>query len=155
MQNKDNKTSDIKEYQREYRLKNKKKITARRKSYHKKSYKRKTKKNNEKAFQKKCLETNFNYSQYWLMSYAELRQDNQKLKFKTIIQARSSISATGILEKKTSLDNPNSKIINLKIKMFHKEFKLNRKKLSLVNWMDIKNCSFPNEVNILFKHHDG
>ena len=91
MQNKDNKTSDIKEYQREYRLKNKKKITARRKSYHKKSYKRKTKKNNEKAFQKKCLETNFNYSQYWLMSYAELRQDNQKLKFKTIIQALSLI----------------------------------------------------------------
>jgi hypothetical protein len=25
----------------------------------------------------------------------------------------------------------------------------------LVNWMDIKNCSFPNEVNILFKKHDS
>ena len=150
MQNKDNKTSDIKEYRRQYRLKNKKKI----KSYYKKSYKRKTKKNDEKAFQKKCLEANFHYSQYWLMSYTELRQNEEKLKFKTIIQARSSISATDILQKKTNSDNPNSKIINLKIKMLHKEFKLNRKKLSLVNWMDIKNCSFPNEVNILFKKHE-
>tara|TARA_R110002020_G_scaffold180152_1_gene374212 strand:+ start:8941 stop:9396 length:456 start_codon:yes stop_codon:yes gene_type:complete len=151
MQNKDNKTSDIKEYRRQYRLKNNKKI----KSYYKKSYKRKTKKYNEKAFQKKCLETNFNYSQYWLMSYTELRQNKEKLKFKTIIQARSSASATGILQKKTNSDNPNSKIINLNIKMLHKNFKLNRKKLSLVNWMDIKNCSFPNEVNILFKKHES
>ena len=119
MQNKHNKTSDIKEYRRQYRLKNKKKI----KSYYKKSYKRKTKKYNEKAFQKKCLETNFNYSQYWLMSYTELRQNKEKLKFKTIIQARSSASATGILQKKTNSDNPNSKIINLNIKMLYKNFK--------------------------------
>ena len=155
MPKKQNKTSNIKEYAKKYALKNKEKIAAQRREYHKRTYKPKTKPFNEKEFQKKCLETNFNYSQYWLMSYTELRRDNQKLKFKTIIQARSSISATGILEKKTSLDNPDSKIINLKIKMFHKEFKLNKKKLSLVNWMDIKNCSFPNEVNILFKHHDG
>jgi hypothetical protein len=151
MLKKQNKTSDIKEYRRQYQLKNKEKI----KAYNKKRYKRKTKILDEKAFQKKCLEKIFNYSQYWLISYTELRRNKEKLKFKTIIQARSSISATGILEKKTSSDNPNSKIINLKIKMLHKEFKLNRKKLSLVNWMDIKNCSFPNEVNILFKKHDS
>lgn len=151
MTKKQNKTADIKKYRRDYAKKNKEKI----KAYYKKRYTPKTKHFDEKAFQKKCLETNFNYSQYWLMSYTELRQDNQKLKFKTIIQARSAASAIYILEKKTNSDNPNSKIINLKIKMFHKQFKLNRKKLSLVNWMDIKNCSFPNEVNILFKHHDS
>lgn len=150
MLNKENKTTDIKKYQQEYRKKNKEKI----KLYNKKKYKRKTKIFDEKAFQKKCLNTSFNYSQYWLMSYTEIRQNKEKLKFKTIIQARSSISAIDILQKKTDSDNPNSKINNLKIKMLHKEFKLNRKKLSLVNWMDIKNCSFPNEVNILFKKHE-
>jgi hypothetical protein len=150
MLNKENKTADIKKYQQEYRKKNKEKI----KLYNKKKYKRKTKIFDEKAFQKKCLNTSFNYSQYWLMSYTEIRQNKEKLKFKTIIQARSSISAIDILQKKTDSDNPNSKINNLKIKMLHKEFKLNRKKLSLVNWMDIKNCSFPNEVNILFKKHE-
>lgn len=133
-----NKTAGIKKHQQGY-----------------KKRKRKTKNFNEKAFQKKCLETNFNYSQYWLISCAQVIEDNKKLKFKTIIQARSSISAINILKKKTNSDNPNSKIINLKIKMFHKNFKLNRRKLSLVNWMDIKNCSFPNEVNILFKKHDS
>ena len=122
MQNKDNKTSDIKEYQRQYRLKNKEKLSAKRKSHHKKTYKSKTKKFNEKAFQKKCLSTDFNYSQYWFMSYTEIRQNKEKLKFKTVIQARSSTSAIDILQKKTGSDNPNSKINNLKIKMFHKEF---------------------------------
>lgn len=153
MSKKENKTINIKEYRQEYNLKNNKKIATKRKAYNKKTYKPKAKDFNEKAFQKKCLETNFNYSQYWLISYTELRETQEKLKFKTIIQARSSTSALNILSKKTNSDNLNSKIINFKIKMLHKKFKLNKKKLSLLNWMDIKNCSFPNEVNILFKYN--
>lgn len=153
MSKKESKTINIKEYRQKYNLKNNKKIATKRKAYHKKTYKPKAKDFNEKAFQKKCLETNFNYSQYWLISYTELRETQEKLKFKTIIQARSSTSALNILSKKTNSDNLNSKIINFKIKMLHKKFKLNKKKLSLLNWMDIKNCSFPNEVNILFKYN--
>ena len=79
MLKKENKTSDIKEYRRQYQLKNKEKI----KAYNKKRYKRKTKILDEKAFQKKCLEKIFNYSQYWLISYTELRRNKEKLKFKT------------------------------------------------------------------------
>ena len=96
-----NKTAGIKKHQQGY-----------------KKRKRKTKNFNEKAFQKKCLETNFNYSQYWLISCAQVIENNKKLKFKTIIQARSSISAINILKKKINSDNPNSKIISFKIKMF-------------------------------------
>ena len=154
MQDQLNKTSDIKKYHQEYRKKNKEKIRA----YATKRYSAKIKPKSKakiKKFIEDSLEIKFPYGQYWLIEYSEIKADGLKLKFKTFIFSRSADFAKTILLKKTKEDNPGSKIKISKIAMLHKNFRLQRKKITVSNWLDIRNCSFPNKLNILFKHHDS
>ena len=148
MQNKDNKTSDIKEYRRQYRKNNKEKI----KAYRIKNRKPKAK-TNESI--KDPLNFRFTYGQYWLIEYNEIKPNGLSFKFKTFIFSRSADIAKTILFKKTKEDSPSSKIKIVKIAMLHKNFKFSRKKITVRDWLDIRNCCFPNNLNILFKHHDG
>jgi hypothetical protein len=122
---------------------------------HSKSKRKKYKKKfSEKKFQLKCASQNFNYAQYWNISYIEKKPSGVKTKFKCVISARSAKSAEKIFRLKSSEDHPDSKILNFKISMFHSNSLINGRKISITNWFDIRNCAFPNELNILFKYND-
>lgn len=125
-------------------------ITVNRPKAKRKKYKRKF---CEKKFQLKCASEKFSYSQYWNISYTEENPKGIKIKFKCVILARSADSAKKILQLKVSEDCPDSKISNVKISMFHSNSLINRRKISIRNWFDIRNCAFPNELNILFKYN--
>lgn len=154
MQKKANKTSDLKPYRNEYYAKNRERLL----SMAKKSYAIKAKPKSSakiKKFIKDSLNLKFPYGQYWLIEYNEIKTDGLVFKFKTFIFCRSADFAKTILLKKTKEDCPSSKIKISKITMLHKNFKLRRKNITVFNWLDIRNCCFPNELNILFKHHDS
>lgn len=106
-----------------------------------------TKSNKQKA------NLNFYYSQYWCASYSVLSSSGSTLKFKSVIRARSASFAKEILIKKISNDEPHFKLKNIKISMFRKNTRINNKKLSILDWRDIQQCSFPNSLNILFKYN--
>ena len=125
-------------------------ITTDRPKPKRKKYKKKF---SEKKFQLKCASEKFHYAQYWNVSYTEENSSGIKTKFKCVILARSAESAKKILELKSSEDHPNSNILNIKISMFHSNSLINGRKVSIRNWFDIRNCAFPNELNILFKYN--
>lgn len=93
----------------------------------------------------------FDFVQYWEISYEEIRANGLKLKFKTIVRCRSKQFAFDILKKKTEEDNPGSTISNVRITRISSSFKIKNRKPSILDWEHIRNASFPNEVNILFK----
>ena len=113
------------------------------------------KKFNEHLFQKKSLKTQFSYSQYWLIEYSLFEQNREEFNFKSIIIARSSDFSKVILTRKCKEDFPNSQLLIKKISMLHKNFKINERKLNVLDWMDIKNCAFPNDSITLFKHNEN
>ena len=98
---------------------------------------------------KKCKV--FEYGQFWKINYTETRLDGQKFNFNTIIYSRSKNFALEILEKKTDEDNPGSEVSHIDIDRITSRSKIKDRKLSIVDWGHIRNASFPNEVNILFK----
>ncbi len=102
---------------------------------------------------KKSANTKFPYSQYWHASYSVLSSNGSTLKFKSVICARSASFAREILAKKISNDEPHFKLKNIKISMFTKSSRINNKRLSILDWQDIQQCSFPNSLNILFKYN--
>ena len=101
------------------------------------------------VFRKKC--ESFDYGQYWKINYKETRLNGKQFKFKTIIYCRSKVFALNILRKKTEEDNPGSKISHADISMISSNSRINNRKLSIVDWAHVRNASFPNEVNVLFK----
>jgi hypothetical protein len=125
-------------------------ITDNRPKIKRKKYKRKF---SEKKFQLKCASKKFSYSQYWSVSYIHLNSSGVKKKFKCIILARSADSAKRIFTLKCLENDSDSRILNLKISMLHANSLINGKKISIQNWFDIRNCAFPNELNILFKYN--
>lgn len=112
------------------------------------------KKFNEHLFQKKSLKTKFSYSQYWLVEYNLFEQNRNEFNFRSIITARSSDFAKVILTRKCKEDSPDSDLLIKKISMLHKNFKMNGRQLNVLDWMDIKNCAFPNDSMTLFKHNE-
>jgi hypothetical protein len=113
------------------------------------------KKFNEHLFQKKALQTKFSYSQYWLIEYSLFQQNRNESNFRSIIIARSSDFAKVILKRKCKEDSSDSDLLINKISMLHKNFKMNGRQLKVLDWMDIKNCAFPNDSMTLFKHNEN
>tara|TARA_R110001592_G_scaffold130031_5_gene343050 strand:- start:7535 stop:7996 length:462 start_codon:yes stop_codon:yes gene_type:complete len=107
----------------------------------------------EKQLQEKFRKIEFGYSQYWLVEYSEIKDSGKYNKLKCIIIARSYSFAEVILRRKLEEDKVNSKLTNLKISMIHKNSKLNGQRLSVSLWQDVRQCAFPNKLNILFKYH--
>ena len=107
----------------------------------------------EKQLQEKFRKIKFDHSQYWLVDFTEVDEFGKKGKFKCIIIARSSEFAECILKKKRKEDCVLSKLTSIKTSMINKKSKLNNKDLSVSLWHDVRQCAFPNYLNILFKHH--
>jgi len=93
----------------------------------------------------------FDYGQYWKVKYTEIRSNGERLNFNTVIYSKSKDFALDILKKKTAEDNKGSTIDSVSMDRFCAQTKLRGKKLSILDWEHIRNASFPNEVNILFK----
>jgi hypothetical protein len=106
----------------------------------------------KKSRQLAFLKTLFQYDQYWSIHYTEYNDLNISGKdYKTIIRSRSAELAKDILRKKVSEDNKGSKVKALRLFMLHKDSIINDLSLNLKDWSCIKKCSFPNEVNTIFR----
>jgi hypothetical protein len=93
----------------------------------------------------------YDFAHYWKVQYKENRLNGEKFNFRTIIYCRSKAFAFNILKKKTSEDNPGATVSCVEISRIGSHSRFNNKKLSVDDWFHIRNASFPNEVNILFK----
>ena len=103
--------------------------------------------------QTKFKNTKFSYDQYWSVQYTEKFSKGNELDYKTIIKARSrDLAQSYLIKKNKSLDN-GSKIKGIRLSLLHKESTINNKPLTIQDWEDIRSCSFPNEVDILFKYN--
>lgn len=101
----------------------------------------------QKIFRKK----KFPYNQYWSLAYTESYKDGTEKDFKSFIKARSYFLAKELLKMKIKEDNPSVKIKSLQGLMFHSELRIKQKKLTIQDWENIRNSSFPNNANYLFK----
>ncbi len=104
--------------------------------------------------QNKFKNKKFGYDQYWKMYYSLVDIDNSESKYISVIKARSLDFAKRILESKILESKNCLQIKNIQGYMFHRDF-LNKDGsfLSIEDWENIRNCSFPNENNFLFKYH--
>lgn len=112
----------------------------------------KIKRSKKKNVQHKFRNSIFKYDQYWNVQYTERFIDGSEKDYKTIIKARSADLAKLYLKKKTKEDTASSKIKSVIVFMFHKDGEVNGISLSIGDWSLIREASFPNEVNILFKY---
>ena len=106
------------------------------------------------GMQNKFKNKKFGYDQYWKMYYVLLNHDGSEDKFISVIKARSLEFAKKILEAKIKQKDEGQKIKNINGFMFHKGF-LNKdgSMLSIGDWENIRQCSFPNENDFLFQYH--
>jgi hypothetical protein len=113
-----------------------------------------TKKNQKKSkgSQYTFRRVEYRFYQYWIIYYTERYQGGLEKDFATFIKAKSYDLAKTILHLKLKED------LNIKPRaiqgfMLHKGYRNshNFKKLSLSDWADVKNASFPNLNNFLFK----
>lgn len=104
--------------------------------------------------QNKFKNKKFGYDQYWKMYYTLVNIDKSESKYISVIKARSLDFAKRILESKIFESKNFLEIKNIQGYMFHRDF-LNKDGsfLSIEDWENIRNCSFPNENNFLFKYH--
>lgn len=93
----------------------------------------------------------FEFPQYWKVSYKETRACGQTFNFKTIIRSKSKDFASKILCKKVEEDNAGSKVSSITLLRYNAQSRIKGKKISITGWAHIKNASFPNELNMLFK----
>lgn len=107
-----------------------------------------------KSIQGKLRNQNFSFDQYWCLHFTEKYTDQSEKDFKCIIKARSANFARKILSLKIKEEYPKTKIKSISCTMLRKKSEINTKKLTLKDWDCVKKCSFPNEVNILFKHNN-
>ena len=94
--------------------------------------------------------TLFDFDQYWNMNYTESYGNDSEKDFKTIIKANSYENAIKFLKKRLAEDSVKTKAIQGF--MLHKDYKgMGNRKLTAKSWELIKEASFPNENNFLFK----
>lgn len=103
--------------------------------------------------QTKFKHTKFPYDQYWNVQYTQQSLRGNELDYKTIIKARSRDLAKSYLLKKLRSELEGFKIKGVRLSLLHKDSTINNKSLTIQDWKDIRSCSFPNEVNILFKYN--
>jgi hypothetical protein len=112
----------------------------------------KTKKNIQEKYRKK----KFGYDQYWKINYTLTSLSGEVFEFISVIKARSLEFATFVLKEKLKEQNS---FKDFKFKNFHMFYKnyLNRHKLplSIKDWQHIRECSFPNQNDYLFKYCIG
>lgn len=107
-----------------------------------------------KNLQKKFRNTTFGFHQYWHIQYIEYYKDGSYKGFITIIKAKSLDLAKLILKQKVNEDNEGTKVKFHRLNMFHDKYVSKRLgKLDVSKWENIRNASFPNISNILFKKH--
>jgi hypothetical protein len=100
--------------------------------------------------QKVYRSTLFDFDQYWNINYTECYKDGSEKDFKTIIKANSYKNAKKFLAKRLAEDSV--KIKAVQGFMLHGNYKgNNNRKLTTKSWELIKDASFPNENNFLFK----
>tara|TARA_B100002019_G_scaffold12262_1_gene9913 strand:+ start:7535 stop:8617 length:1083 start_codon:yes stop_codon:yes gene_type:complete len=105
-----------------------------------------------KSLQAKFRAKNFQFHQYWNISYTERYGNGEEKDFKTFIRAKSFQSAKEILKLRLMEDDPDIKVKALQGFMFHKEYKTDHgKKLGTKEWEEIRSAAFPNPSNTLFK----
>ena len=95
----------------------------------------------------------FSFDQYWKLDYTEYDSKGNELDFQVVIKARSADLAKKILTKKVKEDNPSHKIKALQIFMFAHDTALANLRLNIKDWQCIRNASFPNFANHLFKYN--
>lgn len=108
----------------------------------------------KKSIQGKLRNQNFSFDQYWCLHFTEKYADESEKDFKCIIKARSASFAKKILFLKIKEEYPKTKVKSIFCTMLRKKSEINTKKLSIKDWDCVKKCSFPNEVDILFKYNN-
>jgi len=105
--------------------------------------------NCQKSFRKKI----FSFTQYWLMYYTEKYSDNSEKDFVTFVKAKSYALAKSILVGKSLENDQSVKVKAVLGYMLHKKYKNTKtnRVLSISDWENIRNSSFPNINNFLFK----
>jgi len=107
-----------------------------------------------KPIQVKLRSKVFPFDQYWCLHFTEKYTDGPEKDFKCVIKARSADFAKKILSLKVKYDQPKTKVKSISAFMFRGNSEINTKHLNLKDWECIKKCSFPNELDILFKYHN-
>tara|TARA_X000000950_G_scaffold43209_2_gene48490 strand:- start:41545 stop:42414 length:870 start_codon:yes stop_codon:yes gene_type:complete len=107
----------------------------------------------KKSIQVKLRSKIFSFDQYWCLHFTEKYVDGSEKDFKCVIKARSADFAKKILSLKIKFDQPKTKVKSISAYMFRKNSEINTKLLNLKDWDCIKKCSFPNELDILFKYN--
>lgn len=105
--------------------------------------------NSQKSFRKKT----FSFSQYWIMYYTEMYSDSSEKDYVTFIKAKSYSLAKSILIDKSAEDDSSVKVKAVLGYMLHSGYKFTKtnKHLSISDWENVRNSSFPNINNFLFK----
>ena len=106
-----------------------------------------------KVKQSQARRKKFSHDQYWCVSYTEMYHAGQERDFRTIIKARSALLSKEILNARLQEDKNFKKIRTLTFSLIHEWWYIAtlRKKLSIKQWESIRNVSFPNDWNRLFK----
>lgn len=88
---------------------------------------------------------------FWVITYKDVGL-TLVTTFKSFIRAKSRELARSIFETKIKTQEPDSKILLVRIDMVHKKLhKTRNNRLSLAEWEAFRKLSFPNTVNSLFK----
>jgi hypothetical protein len=106
-----------------------------------------------KSIQKKFRGQKFNTHQYWNLHYTERQFDDTERDYVTFIKAKSYNLAKSILIQKIGEDNPDIKVKAIQGAMFHKTYRCDNGPLTPERWAQIREASFPNIANILYKKH--
>ena len=95
----------------------------------------------------------FSHDQYWCVGYTEMYHQGEERDFRTIVKARSLRLAKEILKMRLKEDSNFHKIRSSGGSLIHEHWYIAtlRKKLSIDQWASIRNVSFPNDWNKIFK----
>lgn len=107
----------------------------------------------QKSIQKKFRSQKFDTHQYWNLHYTERKPDGTEEDYVVFIKAKSYDLAKSILIQKIGEDIPNVKVKAIQGAMFHKTYRCDNGPLTLERWSQIREASFPNIANVLYKKH--
>ena len=104
--------------------------------------------------QSKFRKQTFTVSQFWNINYTEVYENDTESDYKTFIKAKSYMEAKRILKQRLAEEEPPVKIKSVQGFMFHKAYKgLDKLRIGQKEWEQIRNASFPNVNNLIYKHN--
>ena len=106
-----------------------------------------------KIKQSEVRKKKFAHDHYWCIGYTQLYHQGEERDFRVIIKARSSELAKEILKTRLLDDDNFKKTRSITCSMIHECWYIStlRKPLTIGQWESIRNVSFPNDWNRLFK----